>query len=135
MAKSTKRPPRDKERKPRATVGTANTRPASAAAAGSDTPNPRADETLVDLAEDLGRLLGTAERRMGTWLGERQELATKLVQIRDTANQYLRDLTAGGASLAAAIDRGRRSAPKTSPSNEDSAGTESNPTQRKRRKV
>ena len=45
---------------------------------------------------------------MTTWVGERQEIATQLVQIRDTANAYLREITAGGATLAAAIERGRR---------------------------
>ncbi|MBA2259514.1 MAG: hypothetical protein H0W18_11500 [Acidobacteria bacterium] len=65
--------------------------------------NARVEETLVDLAEDLGKLLGTAQHRMSTWLGERQQIATQLVQIRDTANAYLRDLTAGGATLADAV--------------------------------
>ena len=101
MSKSSKRPgptPRE-DREPNAR---------SARAAGS---NPPVDETLVDIAEDLGKLLGTAQNRMSSWLGERQQIATQLVQIRDTANAYLRELTAGGATLAAAIERGRRAAP------------------------
>ena len=101
MSKSSKRPgptPRG-DREPNArTAGTAGS-------------NPPVEETLVDIAEDLGKLLGTAQNRMSSWLGERQQIATQLVQIRDTANAYLRELTAGGATLAAAIERGRRAAP------------------------
>ena len=81
---------------------------------GNPVTSPGGEDTLVDMAEDLGKLLGTAQNRMETWLGERQELTAKLIQIRDTANQYLRDLTAGGANIAAAIERGRRSTSNTS---------------------
>ena len=107
MSKSSKRPgptPRG-DREPNAR---------SAGTAGS---NPPVEETLVDIAEDLGKLLGTAQNRMSSWLGERQQIATQLVQIRDTANAYLRELTAGGATLAAAIERGRRAAPGGSSKN------------------
>ncbi len=86
--------------------------------------NARVEETLVDLAEDLGKLLGTAQSRMSTWLGERQQIATQLVQIRDTANAYLRDLTAGGATLAAAVERGRRGAPGASTKEDGTAAEE-----------
>ena len=96
-----------------------NGRPAETAG-----PDTRVDETLVDLAEDLGKLLGTAQSRMSTWLGERQQIATQLVQIRDTANAYLRDLTAGGATLAAAVERGRRAAPGTSTKEDETAAEE-----------
>jgi hypothetical protein len=113
MAKTTGRRPRVKRES------------ASGPAASPNNPSaaPRAEDTLVEMAEDLGKLLGTAQNRMEAWLGERQEIATKLVQIRDTANQYLRDLTAGGANIAAAIERGRRSAPKRPTS--DSGGATS----------
>ena len=102
MSKSARRP----ARAPREEHETTNA--SSGRASGSNAP---VDETLVDLAEDLGKLLGTAQHRMSSWLGERQQIATQLVQIRDTANAYLRELTAGGATLAAAVERGRRSAP------------------------
>ena len=78
----------------------------NARSAGTAGSNPPVEETLVDIAEDLGKLLGTAQNRMSSWLGERQQIATQLVQIRDTANAYLRELTAGGATLAAAVERG-----------------------------
>ena len=80
----------------------------------------KVEDKLLDLAEDLGRLLGTAENRVTGWLGDRQAIATQLTRIRDTANTYLRELTAGGAALAAAVERGRRAGP-TAPSADDKA--------------
>ena len=97
-------------------------------------PNGPMQQTLVDLAEDLGRLLGTAEQKATMWLGDRQEIATRLTEIRDKCNSYLQELAGGGAALADAVQRGRRAetpaaATETepdwapgSPSAEDSAG-------------
>ena len=68
-------------------------------------------DQLVDFAEDLGRLLGTAQQKATAWLGQRQEIAKQLTQIRDTANSYLQELTGAGVKLAAAVQRGRRGRP------------------------
>ncbi len=106
----------------------------NAGAVENNAPNGPMQQTLVDLAEDLGRLLGTAEQKATMWMGDRQEIATRLTEIRDTCNSYLQELTGGGAALADALQRGRRAETpaadtKTepdwspgSPSAEDTAG-------------
>src|SRR4051794_9856213 len=43
-------------------------------------------------AEDLGRLLGTAQAKAQHWLGQRQEIVKHLTGIRDTASRLLTDL-------------------------------------------
>ena len=68
-------------------------------------------DTLGDFAEDLGRLLGTAQNKASAWLDQRKAIAEQLTQIRDTANRYLHQLTGGGANLAVAVRRGRRGRP------------------------
>ena len=70
-----------------------------------------AESKMVDFAEDLGRLLGTAQAKAEGWLGQRQAIATQLAQIRDTATKYLQELSGSAASLAGAIQRGRRGRP------------------------
>jgi hypothetical protein len=72
-----------------------------------DEPNTGLENKLMDLAESLGRLLGTAEQRATTLLGGREEIARQLTQIRDTCNSYLQELTSGGAAFADAVRRGR----------------------------
>ena len=49
--------------------------------------------TMVDFAEDLGRLLGSAQAKASSWLNQRKNVIDELTQLRDTANQLLRDLT------------------------------------------
>ena len=63
---------------------------------------------VVEFAEDLGRLLGTAQQKAENWMGQRQAIAGQLAEIRDTASQYLQQLTGGGAAKAATVRRGRR---------------------------
>jgi hypothetical protein len=43
-------------------------------------------------AEDLGRLLGTAQSKAQNWLGQRQEIVKHLTAVRDTASKLLADL-------------------------------------------
>ena len=50
---------------------------------------------LEDFAEDLGRLLGTARAKAENWIGQRQNVAKQLEQIRDTATGLLQQLTGG----------------------------------------
>jgi hypothetical protein len=40
---------------------------------------------LADFAEDLGRLLGSAERKATTWLDQRKAVGDQLAAIRDNA--------------------------------------------------
>jgi len=68
------------------------------------------EATVVGFAEDLGKILGTAQTRAEGWLNQRKAIATQLAQIRDAANQYLQQLAEGGANIAAAV-RGRKGRP------------------------
>jgi hypothetical protein len=67
----------------------------------------KAEGRIEGFAEDLGRLLGTAEAKAKGWLGQRQSIAKQLTQIRDTASELLQQMTGGGARVAAAVRRGR----------------------------
>jgi hypothetical protein len=82
--------------------------------------NAGLENRLMELAENFGRLVGTAEHKATTLLGGREEIARQLTQIRDTCNSYLQELTSGGAALADAIRRGRG---ETRPPSASEAGT------------
>ena len=62
---------------------------------------------IEGFAEDLGRLLGTAQAKAQGWIGQRHTIAKQLQQIRDTASGLLSEL-AGAASSGRR--RGRRAA-------------------------
>ena len=79
-------------------------------------PNAGLEKKLMDLAENLGRLVGTAEHKATTLLGGREEIARQLTQIRDTCNSYLQELSSGGAAFADALRRGRSETQPTSAS-------------------
>ena len=51
--------------------------------------------SIEGFAEDLGRLLGTAQAKAQGWLGQRQTIVKQLQQIRTTATSLLAEL--GGA--------------------------------------
>jgi hypothetical protein len=67
-----------------------------------------ASKTMVDFAEDLGRLLGTAQAKASNWLSQRKDVIDELTQLRDTANQLLSDLTGSTAGAARGARRGER---------------------------
>jgi hypothetical protein len=67
-------------------------------------------KSIEGFAEDLGRLLGTAQSKAEGWLGQRQTIARQLVQIRDTASGLLSQLTSGGARAGRAFRRGAANA-------------------------
>jgi hypothetical protein len=84
------------------------------APAGRDnpsTPSNKPQKVLGTFAEDLGKLLGTAQAKASSWLDQRKAIATQLEQIRDTANEYLQRLVGGGRT--AAPRRGRPPGSKT----------------------
>jgi hypothetical protein len=83
---------------------------------GNQGPDAGLEKKLMDLAENLGRLVGTAELKATTLLGGREEIARQLTQIRDTCNSYLHELTSGGAALAEAVKRGRSETKPPTPS-------------------
>jgi hypothetical protein len=64
-----------------------------------------ASRAVVDFAEDLGRLLGTARAKASNWLNQRQNVIDELTELRDTANQLLNDLV-GGATPRGRAQRG-----------------------------
>jgi hypothetical protein len=80
------------------------------------TQGARAARTIVDFAEDLGRVLGTAQAKASNWLNQRKNVIEELTQLRDTANQLLGELT-GSASASTAPGRrsrgGRRRGART----------------------
>lgn len=84
---------------------------AGATGEGRTTQTDRQSQALVDFAEDLGRLLGTAQAKASNWLNQRKNVIDELTQLRDTANQLLGELT-GSASAAAASVRRRRGRPR-----------------------
>ena len=58
---------------------------------------------LESFAEDLGRLLGTAENKARGWLDQRKAIVAQLSQLREKTDSLLRELTAGGAKMVAAV--------------------------------
>jgi hypothetical protein len=70
-------------------------------AAGSETTASAVEQRMVSFAEDLGTLLGTAEKKATGWLSQRESVAEQLKRIRDTANDLLSKLTGTGANVAA----------------------------------
>ena len=63
--------------------------------------------SIEGFAEDLGRMLGTAQAKAQGWLGQRQTIVKHLQQIRDTASNLLSQL---GSGVAAGRARGRGAA-------------------------
>ena len=67
----------------------------------------RAD-ALGDFAEDLGRILGSAEHKARGWLDQRKSIAQQLTRVRDSADQLLRQLSGSAGDIAAAVSRATR---------------------------
>ena len=59
-----------------------------------------ADHKLEDFAEELGKLLGTAQAKAEGWLSQRKQISQTLVGIRDTATRVLSDLGQGAQAVA-----------------------------------
>ena len=66
-------------------------------------------ERVEQFAEDLGRLLGTVQAKAEGWVGQRNEIAKRLTDIRDMASHLLQQL--GDRGVAAVR---RASAPASS---------------------
>jgi hypothetical protein len=62
----------------------------------------RTESKLEDFAEDLGKMLGQAQNKAESWLGQRKAIADHLIGLRDTATQLLAQLGVSDAP------RGRR---------------------------
>lgn len=74
-------------------------------------PDGRTEDALGDFAADLGKFLGSVQNRATSWLEQRTAITEQLVQIRDTANEYLQQLGAEGARLADKFEKARRGRP------------------------
>jgi hypothetical protein len=77
------------------------------------------EDAAVGFAEDLGRLLGTAERKANDWLSQRSQVTKQLTELRDKATQLLERL--GGADRAGIRRRGPGRPPRAA--SEDAAPT------------
>ena len=66
------------------------------------------EQRIVDFAEELGGLLGRAQEKAQSWLGQRDQVATTLASIRDTATRLLEDLSTGAAQAGTAAKRAYR---------------------------
>jgi hypothetical protein len=70
---------------------------------GDDAPDRgrgQLENKIEDFAEDLGRLLGSAQAKAEGWLGQRKQISTTLEGIRDTASNLLNQLGHKAASVA-----------------------------------
>ena len=66
------------------------------------------ENAALGFAEDLGRFLGTTQKKAEEWLAQRKSLAQQLTQIREAANSYLQQLRGTGDEQSVAVRRGRR---------------------------
>jgi hypothetical protein len=85
-----------------------NTSPAIKMPTDADAASARtgtAEEKIVDFAEDLGRILGTAQKKASDWMGQRQTVVKQLEGIRTTADQLLQQL---GNLSSAVVRRDRK---------------------------
>ena len=73
-------------------------------------PADTASDVLGDFAADLGRFLGGVQGKAASWLQQRKDIAEQLTQIRDTANQYLQQLSGGRRDNAFDAGQGGRQA-------------------------
>ena len=63
------------------------------------------EDKIVDFAEDLGRILGTTQKKASDWMRQRQTVIKQLEGIRATADGLLGQL---GSATAAVVRRGRK---------------------------
>src|SRR4051794_26938753 len=61
---------------------------------------------IEDFAEELGKMLGTAEAKARGWIGQRQQITKTLEGIRDSATKLLGEL-GHQAQAAVGCRRGR----------------------------
>jgi hypothetical protein len=57
------------------------------------------EQVLMDFAEDLGTLLGTAEKKAHAWLDQRATITEQLTQLRNKADELLHKLGGSGGHL------------------------------------
>ena len=62
-------------------------------------------DNVMDWAEDLGRLLGTAETKAKGWIDQRKAVSQQLEGIRDTASRLLEQISGSSVAALALIPR------------------------------
>ena len=82
---------------------------------GADAIVGGAEKKVLDFAEDLGRMLGTAERKANEWLSQRKAVTAQLTQLRDKATQLLQSIGDAPSPWAAPKRRPGRPSGSTSP--------------------
>jgi hypothetical protein len=90
----------------------------------------RKESKIEDFADELGRLLGSAQAKAEGWLGQRTQIAKSLEGIRDTAAKLLTDLGHRAQRMAR---KGRLAGSKTVAKR--GPGRPAAPIARKRRKM
>jgi hypothetical protein len=88
------------------------------------------EHKIEEFAEDLGRILGTAQAKAKGWLGQRQQIAMTLERIRDTATGLLSQL---GHEAQAVVRRGRALSSRKREPDGTEAPPSSNPVRRRRK--
>jgi len=83
-------------------------------------------DALGDFAEDVGRLLGTTERKASEWLNQRTVLARKLAAVRDQAQALLSKLNAGDVPLPGKSPHARATKKQTKRKGRKSAAAQRN---------
>jgi hypothetical protein len=71
----------------------------------------RLESKVEEFAEDLGRILGTAQAKAAAWLDQRKSVAAQLTTIRNTADQMLQRLAGENPFSRGRRGRGRGAAP------------------------
>ena len=71
-----------------------NPQPVTSGATADDRPVSAIEKNLMNIAEELGAFLGTAERKTTDFLAQ-QNLKEHLVKIRDTAARLLAQVEKG----------------------------------------
>ena len=84
-------------------------------------------DNVMDWAEDLGRLLGTAETKAKGWIDQRKAVSQQLEGIRDTASRLLEQLSGSSVAALALIPR------KGRPPGKNKAASPAAPVLKKRR--
>lgn len=68
----------------------------------------KTDEAIANFAEELGEVLGNAEAKAKSWLGQRGQIVKTLEALRDKTNSLLVELGHQAENVGAAVSRGRR---------------------------
>lgn len=71
------------------------------------------EQRIEAFAEDLGKLLGHAQNKAQSWLGQRKQIVDHLEGIRDTANNLLTQLGHQARRAVTSTSRGYRATAAT----------------------